>query len=196
MTPNDRGGWSNRWTARRGDGDRAGRQPPRRPARPTIRQPEESKDGGPERPRELRTAIVLLVILGAVLSFLGALSIAFADLAATQLSDVMAESGQDVPIDGDQFGTLVRIVGGVILLLGIGHAVAVHGLRRRAQWGRIVAYVSAGIVTAFCLMAAVQGLTDVTTIVLLAAAVGAIAFLAQGPVSEHLRTDRRKEEGS
>lgn len=198
MAPSDREVWSAEHADRRADDGRSSRQPsrqpPRRPARHNAaRPPEEQRPTGPERPREVRTAIVLLVVLGAVLSFVGAISIAFAELTGRELRQLVVESGQTMPIEDDQFTMLIRITGGIILAVGIAHAVAAHGVRKARSWGRIVGYVAAGIVAAICLIAAVQGLTDVSSIVLLAAAVGAIAFLAQRPVSDYLSPERRKE---
>lgn len=142
------------------------------------------------RPREATIALILLVVLGGLLSFMGVITFWMAGEAADQFRSAAAANGMEFPFTENQITAILRVMSALILIVGLGNALGAHGLRRRKAWGRVVGIVFASIPAALFLLGAAMGLTDVTTLILLGISVGAVAFLAQKPVKDYLAPQR------
>jgi uncharacterized membrane protein (DUF2068 family) len=82
--------------------------------------------------------------------------------------------------------TAVRVVGVVLILLGLGHAASAQGIRSRRRWARPVGYVSSGLILAFTVLSFATGAISVPALVLALLALGVILQLSKPALRGYL----------
>lgn len=135
-------------------------------------------------PREVRIASALLTALGALLTVNAVLAVLYRD-------DLQAATQEDVGslLRPDQVSTI--LVGAAVLLCVVGGLciLAAAQIRRGRQWGRVLAFVAAGILILFTAIGAMAG-AGLLAVVLLGAAVGVVALLMQASVAPFFERGR------
>lgn len=128
-------------------------------------------------PREVRTASVLLLGVGVLLTVSGVTGLVLREEAVQALAEQDTASGLD-PAQLERLtliaSVIVLVLGGLLLGAGI-------GVRRGKQWARITAFAACGVTIMITAIGVFAG-AGLLTVVLLGAAVGAVALLMQGSV--------------
>ncbi len=147
-----------------------------------------SPNGAPEPPREVRRASLVQTVIAVILVFFGVFYLTQADNLTTELMRAMESVDAELvaKISIAQLGSVVRTAAVVLLVIGLGHGAAAHGLRSRKTWARPVGFVFSGLLVALTVLSIFSGALSYPVLLMGLLAVWAIVLTTRPAVKTYL----------
>ncbi|PRZ32756.1 hypothetical protein CLV47_12629 [Antricoccus suffuscus] len=142
----------------------------------------------PKPPREVRRASVVQTVIAVILVFFGVFYLTQTDNLTSELMRAMesvdAKMVADISIA--QLASVVRTAAVVLLIIGLGHGAAAHGLRSRKTWARPVGFVFSGLLVALTVLSMFSGAMSYPVLLMGLLAVWAIVLTSRPAVKTYL----------
>lgn len=145
--------------------------------------------GDPSQPpREVRRASIVQTVIAVILVFFGVFYLAQTDSLTTELMRTMesADAKMVADISMAQLAAVVRVAAVILLVIGVGHGAAAHGLRGRKTWARPVGFVFSGLLVALTVLSMLGGALSYPVLLMGLLAVWAIVLISRPAVKKYL----------
>jgi len=152
--------------------------------------PRPGGDGGPVSPppREVRRASILQTLIAVILVFFGVFYLAQTDRLPVELMHAMESVDADLVADVSmaQLAAVVRAAAVILLVIGLGHGAAAHGLRGRRTWARPVGFVFSGMLVALTVLSMLGGAMSYPVLIMGLLGLWAIVLTSRPTVKKYL----------
>lgn len=155
--------------------------------------PPTGRQGDDKPPAELRRVVVIQTFTAAILVFVGVFYITQIKEMTQQLLSPLSSAQVSVlqDVSKSQLQTLLYVVAGLLIVFGLLHGVAAHGLRNGKAWARPVGYIAGGIIIAFTIMGLISGAISLPSILLGVLSVCAVILLSRSTVRSYLSSNKK-----